>query len=155
MSIVRPSPNHSPRGGASIRAVVLHANAAGGGIGPALGWLTNAASKVSYHILVDVDGAVYRLVPDERAAWHAGPAVVGPLGKPASNLNRWSLGVAAHHPNDGSAYDSRQVAAMARVVAGWLRQYPIDLVTSHAAVQSNKNDPRGFPWLRFWAEVGA
>ena len=52
--------------------IVIHATA--GTVRSALAWLTNPASRVSAHYLIDKAGQIYRLVPDEYAAWHAGRA---------------------------------------------------------------------------------
>ncbi len=40
--------------------------------GDALDRLRDPAASVSSHYVVDEDGTVFRLVPEERRAWHAG-----------------------------------------------------------------------------------
>lgn len=80
---------------------------------------------------------------------------MGPFTPERINLNRASLNIAASHPNDGTPYREAQWRAMAGVVAGWLRAYPIEAVVSHAAADVRKNDPRAFPWQAFWQAVFA
>jgi N-acetylmuramoyl-L-alanine amidase len=156
--IERLSPNRGPRG-APIRAICLHANAGdlADGIADDLAWLQNPASQVSYHVVVGPDGALYRVVPDEFAAWASGFSIVGPFSKATVNFNRVSLNIAAHHPNDGKTpYPTAQVQAMAAVCATWLQRYPtIEAIVTHALVDVRKNDPRNFPWLVFWTALGA
>lgn len=39
--------------------------------------LTNPATKVSAHLVIDTDGTITQLVPFNRVAWHAGPSKLG------------------------------------------------------------------------------
>ncbi len=81
------SPNSSSRGKHAISMIVLHATA--GSARSALTWLTNPATKVSSHIVIDKSGHIYQLVPDELAAWHAG--VASWCGE--TDINAISLGI--------------------------------------------------------------
>ncbi|MDF2902002.1 MAG: N-acetylmuramoyl-L-alanine amidase, partial [Phenylobacterium sp.] len=64
------SPNFNERTGPPDM-LVLHYT--GMTTGPeALARLCDADAKVSSHYLVEEDGRVFRLVPEERRAWHAG-----------------------------------------------------------------------------------
>src|ERR1051326_5482744 len=69
----RPSPNHAPRpAGAAIDFLVLHYTELP--LQESLDVLSDPARplKVSAHYVLAEDGTLYRLVPEERAAWHAG-----------------------------------------------------------------------------------
>ena len=66
----RPSPNQSPRH-EPVTAIVLHADASSR-IDSSLDWVRRAESKVSYHIMIGRNGAVYLVVPPDLTAWHAG-----------------------------------------------------------------------------------
>jgi N-acetyl-anhydromuramyl-L-alanine amidase AmpD len=82
----------------AISEIILHATA--GGFQGSLDWLTWQSSgngTVSVHILIDKDGTIYRLVPDDRVAYHVGFSSIGSR----KNLNASSLGVELVNKNDG------------------------------------------------------
>ena len=60
----------------------------------ALAWLCNEESKVSSHYLVEEDGRVFRLVPEERRAWHAGVS----SWKGETDINGRSIGIEIVNP---------------------------------------------------------
>jgi len=77
------------------QAVVLHhsdGNYRGG-----CAWITNSASKVSYHVLISRDGRRTVFANDTDRCWHAGRS----SWQGRSDLNSWSLGVAW----DGNTYE--------------------------------------------------
>ena len=75
-----PSPNHEARpDGAVIDTIVLHYTGMRSGQA-AIARLCDPAAKVSAHYVVEEDGAVFRLVSEERRAAHAGPSF---LARPA------------------------------------------------------------------------
>ena len=51
--------------------------------------LCNPQSKASSHFLINQNGKVYRLVQDNRIAWHAGKSCWGHY----KNLNKNSIGI--------------------------------------------------------------
>lgn len=80
----------SPNKGGTItpRFVVQHYTA-GYTASSAINTLTNKSSKVSAHVVVDLDGTITQLVPFNVAAWHAGPSShMGYTG-----LNNSSVGI--------------------------------------------------------------
>lgn len=150
--IERPSPNHGARPDrASIDAIVLHGTA--GTAESDLSWLCNADSRVSYHYLIDRDGQVYRLVDEERRAWHANPSEWD--GRP--DLNDWSIGVGlsnrgpvgADPRNPGQeSYPSAQLMAAAELLTDICDRHgiPWRMILTHAQVSpGRKHDP----WLHF------
>lgn len=75
MAIVsRPSPNFMPGRQARVDRIVWHHT--GGAFGPALNWVQDRRSRVSYHFMVDRQGQVFRTVAEGNTAWHAG---TGPM----------------------------------------------------------------------------
>ncbi len=138
----RPSPNHSPRG-ASVTAIVLHADAASK-VESSLDWIRRAASGVSYHILIDRNGTVYAVVNPDRKAWHAGASAF--LG--AGDCNRYSVGVSLANRNDGEPFPDEQLDAAVEVCAILCQHYaiPVERITTHAVVATpagRKTDPIG------------
>lgn len=144
------SPNHSSRPNeARPRVIVLHATGPGSLRG-ILEWLKDPASKVSYHGLIAADGAYYNLVSPERAAWHAGVSEWNGV----QNINGISLGLAFANPNDGVIpLTPQQIAVAKGVIQYWRQNYPIETVTTHAAVArpvGRKTDPEQAPNFRLF-----
>ena len=69
-------------------AVVLHHS--DGSYRGGVAWISNPASKVSYHVLIARDGRRTVFCNDTERAWHAGKS--NWQGRP--DLNSWSLGLA-------------------------------------------------------------
>ena len=68
-----PSPNHDSRDGQVVDTLVLHYTGMKDGA-RALERLTDPASKVSSHYVVDEAGQIFLLVDEQMRAWHAGKA---------------------------------------------------------------------------------
>jgi len=49
--------------------------------------------KVSPHYLIDRQGAIYRLIPENRAAWHAGDGVWNNNSRYTNKMNEYSIGI--------------------------------------------------------------
>jgi N-acetylmuramoyl-L-alanine amidase len=151
------SPNFSPRNGADISMIVLHATVGSGA--SALAWLCNPASKVSTHYLIYKTGYIYQLVADNLAAWHAGVSQWFDLD--SGEIMRQSLGIELENKNNGvDKYPEAQMAALLELSRALVAQYKIvpDMVTRHLDVaipKGRKTDPAGFPWLAFKAALYA
>ena len=108
----RPSPNHDARpDGQVVDMLVLHytgmptAEAA-------LDRLTDSAAKVSAHYCIDEDGAVLRLVPEERRAWHAGVS----FWRGHRDVNARSIGIELVNPGHEFGYRPFSEPQMAALV---------------------------------------
>jgi len=97
--IWRPSPNFDDRD-AEIDTLVLHYTGMQTG-GDALDRLTDAASKVSAHYLVEENGDIFHLVKEDKRAWHAGVS----SWRGATNLNARSIGVEIVNPGHEFGYE--------------------------------------------------
>src|SRR3990170_3982916 len=113
--IERPSPNHDARpAGRAIDILVLHYPGMPSAAA-ALDRLTDPAAKVSAHYAIDEDGAIWRLVPEARSAWHAGAA----CWAGERDINGPSIGNELGHsevargrkPAPGGLFDWRRLAA--------------------------------------------
>ena len=144
MKIVeRPSPNHGARRpGASIDLLLLHYTGMKDAMS-ALDRLTDPASKVSCHWLIDEDGTTYRLVAEERRAWHAGRA----CWAGERDINSCSVGIELVNPGhewDYRQFPPAQMAALVELARGILARHPIPAhrVLGHADVApARKQDP--------------
>jgi N-acetylmuramoyl-L-alanine amidase len=145
------SPNHSSREGAPITMLVLHATV--GSYASSLFWLTNPASRVSTHYLISKTGHIAQLVPDARAAWHAGVSRWFDLD--SGDIQRQSIGIELENANTGrDPYPVVQQAAATELCRMLVVQYAIkrDMVTRHldiATPRGRKTDPAGLPWPMF------
>jgi N-acetylmuramoyl-L-alanine amidase len=142
MSLTNPSPNHNVRGSKTVKLIVLHADASPNEKG-CLSWIQSSESKVSYHVLIGRDGAVYTCVPYDRRAWHAGKSE----WHGEKDVNGISIGVSFSNRNDGKEpLTEKQKAAAKRVIAEIRTKYGALPVTTHAQIApGRKNDPEQVP----------
>ena len=150
------SPNCEPRpAGATIDTLVLHytgmetADAA-------RARLMDPAAKVSAHFLIDEDGTVEALVPEEMRAWHAGVSA----WRGATDLNDRSIGIELVNPGHEFGYrnfPSAQIAALEDLARAVLARHPIpprNVVAHSDIAPTRKQDPgERFPWAKL-AKLG-
>ncbi len=105
------SPNHDARpDGMAPDMLVLHYTGMKSGAA-AMARLRDPAAKVSSHYVVEEDGAVYRLVPEDRRAWHAGIS----FWRGQRQLNDSSIGIEIVNPGHEWGYRDFPVLQMAAV----------------------------------------
>jgi N-acetylmuramoyl-L-alanine amidase len=113
--------------------------------------MRDPASEVSAHYLVDEDGTVWRLVPEERRAWHAGVS----SWSGDADVNSRSIGIELANPGHG--FDSRpfaepQMTALEALCRGILARHPIPPrhVLGHSDVAPDRKQDPGeqFDWRR-------
>jgi N-acetylmuramoyl-L-alanine amidase len=144
-----PSPNHDARpGGAPVDILLMHYTGMKTA-DEALARLTDPAAKVSAHYTIGRDGRVYRHVPEERRAWHAGVSWWG--GE--RNVNGRSIGIEIVNPGHEFGYipfTDEQIAALIDLSQGILARHaiPARRVIGHSDVApARKEDPGElFPW---------
>jgi N-acetylmuramoyl-L-alanine amidase len=112
--------------------------------------------RVSAHYMVEEDGRVFRLVPEERRAWHAGVT----FWKGEEGLNHASIGIEIVNPGHDFGYrpfPEAQIAAVIALVGDIRSRWTIDdsRILGHSDVApARKIDPGElFPWKRL-AEAG-
>ena len=152
--VERPSPNCDSRGGATIDSLVLHYTGMQSGAA-ALSRLCDPAAKVSAHYLIDEDGSVYAMVPEEKRAWHAGLS----YWDGARDINARSIGIELVNPGHEFGYRpfaAAQIASLIALTKGILNRHPIPAwrVLGHSDVAPLRKDDPGelFPWERLAAE---
>ena len=118
--------------------------------------LRDPAARVSSHYVVDEDGAVLRLVPEARRAWHAGVS----YWRGHSELNARSIGIEIVNPGHEWGYRDfpvLQLAAVCDLCLGILSRHPIPArnVLAHSDVAPDRKEDPGelFDW-RSLAENG-
>lgn len=144
-----PSPNFDARL-APPDMIVLHYTGMTTGEA-ALARLTDPASRVSAHYLVEEDGRVFALVAEPRRAWHAGEAFWGG----ATDINGVSIGVEMVNPGHEFGYrpfPDRQIEAVVELIAGIRSRWTIPdaRILGHSDVAPGRKEDPGelFPWKR-------
>lgn len=137
--IEHPSPNHSPRpADVRVDTIVLHHTVTSSderGTRGAVGWLSAADSKASAHYVVGYDGKVYRLVPEDRTAWHAGESCLPwEKQKKGASVNGRSIGIELVNPGDGhTPFTEAQYRALGELLPDIVRRLGGEPTVCHAA----------------------
>jgi len=146
-----PSPNHEPRPeGVAVDTLVIHYTGMESAAA-ALIRMNDPKAAVSAHYLVDEDGSITRLVPEELRAWHAGIA----SWRGETNINDRSIGIELVNPGHEFGYrpfPETQMAALVALLKDILVRHPIppSRVLGHSDVApERKRDPGElFDWAR-------
>lgn len=143
-----PSPNFDERNGTPVTILVLHYTGMPTGEG-ALKTLTTPASKVSSHYLVMEDGAILRLVQEDKRAWHAGRS----WWRGRRDVNADSVGIEIVNPGHEwgyRAFPAVQMAAVLELCRGILSRHAIPArnVVGHSDIAPDRKQDPGelFPW---------
>lgn len=152
--IEAPSPNFDVRT-APPDTLIMHYTGMETGEA-ALERLRDPEAKVSSHYLVEEDGRIFRLVPEERRAWHAGVS----FWKGQQALNGTSIGIEIVNPGHEFGYrpfPEAQIAAVIALTADIRSRWMIDdaRIVGHSDIAPDRKIDPGelFPWKRL-AEAG-
>ena len=158
-----PSPNFDTRNKIPDMLVLHYTGMQTGDA--ALARLCDPEARVSSHYLVEEDGRVFRLVAEERRAWHAGRS----FWKGEEGVNHASIGIEIVNPGHAfgyRAFPEAQIAAVIALVGDIRTRWEIEdnRILGHSDVApARKEDPGElFPWQRLaaaghgvWAEAEA
>jgi N-acetylmuramoyl-L-alanine amidase len=151
--IEAPSPNFDTRR-APPDMIVLHYTGMQTGEA-ALERLRDPKARVSSHYLVEEDGRVFRLVPEERRAWHAGKS----WWKGEQDVNAVSVGIEIVNPGHEwgyRAFPDVQIDAVIGLLDAIRSRWTIsnDRIVGHSDVAPNRKTDPGelFPWKRLAQE---
>lgn len=146
-----PSPNFDERNcRRPVDMVVLHYTGMPSAEA-ALKRLTDPQSKVSAHYVIDEDGTIYRLVPEDKRAWHAGVA----FWRGVRDVNARSIGIELVNPGHEFGYREFPVVQIEALL-----ELLTDIGSRHEIMPGNyvghsdvaplrKEDPGElFPWRR-------
>ena len=124
------------------------------GFGETVALMLRPESRVSYHCVIDRDGARCTLVPDRQVAWHAGVSEF--MGR--ARCNEFLLGVSFAGDTDRAPLTAGQVASALEwlaprwTVLGW----DINRMTDHRQVApGRKRDLNPAEWLRLRGAIAA
>ena len=144
-----PSPNQDDRpDGMPIDTIVLHYTGMRSA-GAAIERLRDPAARVSAHYVVEEDGAIWRLVPEGRRAWHAGVS----FWRGRTALNDRSVGIEIVNPGHEFGYRDfpvLQLAAVCDLCLEILARHPVPArnVVAHSDVAPDRKEDPGekFDW---------
>jgi len=163
--VERPSPNHAPRpADAPVDILVFHYTELP--LQDSLDILSDDRheSRVSAHYVLALDGTAYRLVPEDRVAWHAGRSHW--RGREALNATSIGIEIVNLH-GDRHDYPPPQIAALIELCREILSRHPAieprNVVGHSDIAPQRKIDPgRRFPWktladagIGLWPRAGA
>ena len=103
--------------------------------------------KISSHYLIDNDGTIVQLVPDDKVAWHAGKS----YWKGITGLNAYSIGIELQSSSVGQApFPEKQIKSFQKLAQKLMQKYniPSENVVGHSDIApTRKVDPgKMFPW---------
>ncbi|WP_282009694.1 N-acetylmuramoyl-L-alanine amidase [Brevundimonas aveniformis] len=152
--IDRPTPNFDARH-ALPDMIILHYTGMQSGEA-AIERLCDPQAKVSAHYVVEEDGRIFRLAPEERRCWHAGVST----WRGQDQLNGVSIGVEIVNPGHEwgyRAFPEPQVQAVIDLVGDIRTRWtvPNDRIIGHSDVAPDRKEDPGelFPWKQL-AEAG-
>lgn len=147
-----PSPNQDARpAGTPIDMIILHYTGMPT-VQEAIDRLRDPAARVSSHYVIDEDGFVLRLVPEERRAWHAGMS----YWRGHRGLNDRSIGIEMVNPGHEWGYRDfpvLQLAAVCDLCLHLLSRHPVPArnIVGHSDVAPDRKE---YPGERFdWEQL--
>ena len=147
-----PSPNWDERPAAAgpVDTLVLHYTGMVSAEA-ALARMTDARAKVSAHWCIGEDGTLWRLVPEERRAWHAGVSE----WRGRHSVNDFSIGIELVNPGHEHGYrpfPQAQMDALLDLARAIVARHPIDPrnVVAHSDIAPTRRQDPGelFDWAR-------
>ena len=161
-SVWRPSPNYDSRnsGAGGIGMVVIHS--CEGAYSGCWGWLTNAASGVSAHYVVNESGSeISQLVNEASRAWHVGATYDCSLNGSTDcnrngwNVNHFSVGIEHAGYASQSSWADGLLNASSALTCDITRDHGIPRdsyhIVAHGRLQPyNRTDPGpNWPWTDY------
>ena len=111
--------------------------------------LKNPNSKVSCHYFINRSGDIYKMIDENKVAWHAGKS----RWKNIRNLNKHSIGIEIQNKGHSINYQNfpkKQISSLITLIKSLLKKYKIkkNNVLGHSDIAPlRKKDPgEKFPW---------
>lgn len=156
MKIIQKLSSHFDERKADIDMIVLHATATNS-IEETLSIFIEKedGGRVSSHYVIDRDGTIYQVIPEEKRAWHAG---VSSWREITEDINSHSIGVEFQCPAAGERsfmdFSNEQISAGLILCKDIMARYGIkpENVVAHSDIAPDRKfDPGAtFPWEEFY-----
>jgi N-acetylmuramoyl-L-alanine amidase len=148
INLYSPNFNRNKRPNNEIKIIVLHYTGMQSER-ESIVRLCNPKSKVSSHFLINQKGVIYRLINDNKIAWHAGKSFWGKY----KNLNKNSIGIELVNKGHNFGYENfkkKQILNLIKICKKLIKKYKIEgkNVVGHSDIAPlRKLDPgEKFPW---------
>ena len=140
---IKPNPDQFAERVKPIRHLVVHSFALS--VSDMLTCL--AQNGISSHYIIDTDGQIMQLVPEDKVAWHAGKS----FWRGESGLNASSIGIELQNPTLGQTpFPKAQIEAFSWLARGIIERHRIDprLIVTHSDIAPTRKVDVGkaFPW---------
>ena len=145
------SPNFSSRK-KKIKYIIIHYTGMES-LSDTLELFISAKSKVSCHWLISRRGVLYKIVEENKVAWHAGIS----YWKGEKNLNSSSIGIELEGTDD-SEFTDEQYNSLKNLTSSLIRSYPNlseDRLVGHSDIAPGRKSDPGifFDWKRLIVDV--
>ena len=144
-----PSPNFDERGDVPIDMIIIHYTGMKTAQDALQRMCDNSPPRVSAHYFISRAGEIYRLVQNQKRAWHAGVA----SWQGAKNINARSIGIELENKGHEWGYQSFpavQISSLTALLHILQQAYdiPAERIIGHSDVAPmRKQDPGElFPW---------
>lgn len=145
--MLSPNFNERPKG-TLIDTIIIHYTGMKTAV-EAIERLCNPESKVSSHYVIDEDGEITHLVPDEKRAWHSGVS----FWRGRENVNDFSIGIELVNPGHEFGYRPfaiKQLESLVRLCQELIEKHPIEKrnVIGHSDIAPTRKEDPGelFDW---------
>ena len=132
----------------NIRYLIIHYSGMQSGRA-SMDRLKNPKSKVSCHYFIERNGNIFKMVEDDKIAWHAGKS----KWKDLRNLNKHSIGIEIQNKGHFINYQSftkKQIFSLIKLIKLLMKKYRINKknILGHSDIAPlRKLDPgEKFPW---------
>ena len=132
----------------NIRYLIIHYSGMQSGR-VSMNRLKNPKSKVSCHYFIERNGNIFKMVEDDKIAWHAGKS----KWKDLKNLNKHSIGIEIQNKGHFINYQSftkKQIFSLIKLIKLLMKKYKINKknILGHSDIAPlRKLDPgEKFPW---------
>ena len=132
----------------NIRYLIIHYSGMQSGRA-SMDRLKNPKSKVSCHYFIERNGNIFKMVEDDKIAWHAGKS----KWKDLKNLNKHSIGIEIQNKGHFINYQSftkKQIFSLIKLIKLLMKKYKINKknILGHSDIAPlRKLDPgEKFPW---------
>ena len=108
------------------------------------------AKKVASHYLIDRLGKIYKLVAEDKRAWHAGVSKMPDLKDGRENVNHFSLGIELIG-RPGKTFSTKQYSALSKLTEEIISRHKIAAIMGHEHIApGRKTDPGpAFDWEKY------
>ena len=111
--------------------------------------------EVSAHYIIDPLGNIWRMVAEDKCAWHSGVSKLPFDDDPREGLNEFSIGIECLATYE-SGLTEAQYNSLASLTQAIVRRHGIVNIVGHSDVAPDrKTDPWNFNWKRYVADVRA